>query len=306
MNIYIIDPSYIKDEAWAPLLQYLKVKKAISFVSKNDLPKSLLDKVSPFLVMTYHGDDIKDFAERCVFWLRSHLRKHIKLITDDYEDPQSLPREIRIRYNTYSALTNLMERDDENCLLLMTLDTGINGHGVIVEPHHYDESLYVKDLPTHIVSYCLNLLHKETGNEQYSKQSSFVLFDPLFRNTFRYSRQANEWLFYTWTNNNFVEYKFVVYVKRGIANLAPAFFPVEKLESGRIRFTSVLNDLGEEKYRRDADTCREIIEENDRFREEQASMYSGDSSDDARELTRLFWQECGEAGSNCESWPGWD
>ena len=23
------------------------------------------------------------------------------------------------------------------------------------------------------------------------------------------------------------------------------------------------------------------------------------------EMNRDFWKECGEAGSNCESWPGW-
>ena len=24
------------------------------------------------------------------------------------------------------------------------------------------------------------------------------------------------------------------------------------------------------------------------------------------EMNKEFWRECGSAGSNCESWPGWD
>ena len=34
--------------------------------------------------------------------------------------------------------------------------------------------------------------------------------------------------------------------------------------------------------------------------------YRSDSQREIDEMNRDFWKECGDAGSNCESWPGWD
>ena len=33
------------------------------------------------------------------------------------------------------------------------------------------------------------------------------------------------------------------------------------------------------------------------------TMY--DYNDEVDKLNSAFWRECGECGSNCESWPGW-
>ncbi len=46
MNVYFVNPTYVKPEGWKPLLAYLKVKAAYSFIPKEYLPVSLLKLLS--------------------------------------------------------------------------------------------------------------------------------------------------------------------------------------------------------------------------------------------------------------------
>ena len=44
-----------------------------------------------------------------------------------------------------------------------------------------------------------------------------------------------------------------------------------------------------------------------KYQEEKNWRDSRDNwQNEVDELNRAFWRECGEGGSNCESWPGWD
>ena len=51
-------------------------------------------------------------------------------------------------------------------------------------------------------------------------------------------------------------------------------------------------------------------EEAEKEYEEEQRKYNYDDGkswqDEVDELNSAFWRECGEGGSNCESWPGWD
>ena len=155
MNVYFVNPTYVKPEGWAPLLAYLKVKAAYSFIPKEELPNSLYSIVKPYLKASYSNQDIKKFSDNCAYWLRAHFEKHIRLITDDYENVDDVPEEERKKYSSQSALNNLRNLDEDNCLILLYMES------------HFDEegTIYVdRKLCTHIAQYCLNILHKKYGH----------------------------------------------------------------------------------------------------------------------------------------------
>ena len=50
MNVYFIDPTYVKSEGWKPLLTFLKVKVAYSFIPKEELPENLISIINPYSI----------------------------------------------------------------------------------------------------------------------------------------------------------------------------------------------------------------------------------------------------------------
>ena len=93
MNIYFIDPTYVKSEGWQPLLTFLKVKAVYSFIPKEELPESLILFINPYLKSAYSNQDLKTFSDNCAYWLRAHFEKHIHLLSEDYNDIGNIPRE---------------------------------------------------------------------------------------------------------------------------------------------------------------------------------------------------------------------
>lgn len=67
MNVYFIDPTYVKSEGWNPLLTFLKVKSAYSFIPKEELPESLISIISPYLKAAYSNQDLKSFSDNCAY-----------------------------------------------------------------------------------------------------------------------------------------------------------------------------------------------------------------------------------------------
>ena len=294
MNVYFVNPTYVKPEGWAPLLAYLKVKAAYSFIPKEELPNSLYSIVKPYLKASYSNQDIKKFSDNCAYWLRAHFEKHIRLITDDYENVDDVPEEERKKYSSQSALNNLRNLDEDNCLILLYMES------------HFDEegTIYVdRKLCTHIAQYCLNILHKKYGHNQYQNQSSFLAFDEFFTEEYRFAPRHQEWNRYRLTLANGGSINFMVDVNKGIQNSAPIDFPSIEVDGHR-RFTPLRTEEGDKNLK----TLVKNAEEAERkYREENSwreTMY--DHNDDVDELNRAFWRECGEGGSNCESWPGWD
>ncbi len=304
MNVYFVNPTYVKPEGWAPLLAYLKVKAAYSFIPKEELPDSLYSIIKPYLKASYSNQDMKKFSDNCAFWLRAHFEKHIRLITNDYEDVHDLPKEEAKKYSSFSAFNNINNLDDDNCLILMKLKSSFNEEGVITAPEYNVFDLLDHNLPTHITRYCLNILHKKYDHNQYQCQSAFLIFDEFFNSVYRFRPRYQDWGHYNLTLRNGASVSFMKEVYRGVKNNAPNEFPIIDVE-GKKRFTLLRTVEGEEKFQqliKDAEEAEKKYQEENRWRE-----YDGRSwQDDVDEMNRAFWRECGEGGSNCESWPGWD
>ncbi|MBR0265277.1 MAG: hypothetical protein IJQ60_15515 [Prevotella sp.] len=303
MNVYFVNPTYVKPEGWKPLLDYLKVKAAYSFIPQDELPTSLYSIIRPYLKASYSNQDMKKFSDNCVYWLRAHFEKHIRLITSDFEDVNSISKEERQKYSSQSALNNIRFLDEDNCLILLKLESSYNEEGIIKEPKFCVSGLQDSNLPTHITRYCLNILHKKYGHNQYQNQSSFIVFNEFFTSVYRFVPRYQEWNRYMLTTANGRSVGFMVNVNRGIKDLAPNDFPLVEVE-GKQRFSLLRTDEGDEKLRK---LIKEAEEAEKRYQEENSWRDSGDSwQDEVDEMNRTFWRECGEGGSNCESWPGWD
>lgn len=305
MNVYFINPTYVKPEGWKPLLTYLKVKAAYSFIPKEELPDSLYSIIKPYLKASYSGQDIKKYSDSCAYWLRAHFEKHIRLILDDYDNVDDIPKEDRIKYSSQSALNNLIYLDESNCLILLDLKSGFDEKGIIKAPKFYVGGLQDSNLPTHITRYCLNILHKKHGHNQYHNQSAFIAFDEFFAKAFMFDKKYREWESYQLSFTSGRRANFMISVNQGVKKLAPNDFPPIE-EDGHRRFTPLITEEGDVKLK---NLIKDAEEAEKEYEEEQRKYNYDDGKswqDEVDELNSAFWRECGEGGSNCESWPGWD
>ena len=302
MNVYFIDPTYVKPEAWKPLLTYLKVKAAWSFMPKNELPESLFSIIKPYLKSSYSNQDLTKFTSNCVYWLKGHFEKHIDLIPNDYIRYKDIPREELENMSSLSAIDNIRRLDDSNCLILMKLNSSIDSIGDI---NTSGSSFF--ELPTKISIRCLSILHKMHGHSKYQYQSAFITFDEYFSSTYLFIPWYRRWTRYYLRNKNRIRLDFMNYVLRGVKDNSPEDFPIIDVD-GRKLLSRIRNQDGDLKYKAFHKIAYETKDEYLREIEEQRrhEAEADDWSREVDEMNRAFWRECGESGSNCESWPGWD
>lgn len=309
MNVYFIDPTYIKPEGWEPLLKYLKVKEVYSLIPKTRLPVSLCSIVENHIKAIYPNQEIKKCANYCAYWLRAYFETHIHLFKSDYPDTKSVPKEEIRKYSSRSPYNNL-RFDTGNCLILLELESTYDDKGAILAPKctvtdiaagllGYSDQI---NIPTHIASYCLNILHKRHQHKLYQMQSAFVLFDKYFVKTYRYNHNLREWESYSVILKD-KPYYFTRIIKDRIYKISPDDFPI--IDAGEKKhYTNIISEDGVSDYTRFIETAKEQAET---YKEYSRDDDDGESwEDDIAEMVKDFWKECGAAASNCESWSGWD
>lgn len=300
MNVYFVDPTNIKPKAWSPFLKYLKVKRVYSFMSKQEMDARIYEVIEPMLEKCYNGQELKSFADNCAFWLRGHFEKHIRLVTEDYESFEDLPKEEYKNYSSSSPFNNIRNLDDANCLVLLNLHTSYNYEGAITEPECRFDFLQDSNLPTHITRYCLNILHKKYNHTLYQRQSSFVLFNEYFTTVYTFSMRYRSWYTYTLRSTSGANVGFMNSVLQGVKNIAPNDFPIIE-EDGKRRLTKMCSEEAYVKWQELVIKANEVAEEYEREQERKESMRAAgeDWRHEVAEMNRAFWEECGEG-------PGWD
>lgn len=289
------------------------MKAAYSFIPSDKLPPSLLEIIKPYLKASYSNQNYKMFCNNCAYWLREHLEKKIRLITEDYVDVHSIPEEERKKYSSQSALNNIRNLDEENCLILLELTYVYSETGKFLAPVCYAPVCLSEprwgseyNIPTHVATYCLNILHKKYAHNQYTKQTAFVCFDKCFGKAFRFIPKYGEWDDYELKTKNGDYINFISVLYRGIKDTAPDLFPLVEKE-GRKIFTPLRTEEGDKVYKQFRKYNDDVFEKYQKSKEweERNVMMDMDYQREIDDLNRDFWRECGEAGSNCESWPGW-
>lgn len=293
MNVYFIDPTYVKFEAWQPLFSYLKIKRVYSFLSKEDLGDKLYDTIYPYLWAIYEKQDLNKFADNCAFWLRAHFEEKIHLYNGETED---VPQAEKMHYSTNSTLNNLKYQDEENCLILLKLKSSFNFEGDILPPENVVDSLRESNLPTHIVKYCLNILHKKYEHNRYASQSSFTIFDEYLSRVYKYIPRRREWTEYLLTTTTGKKVNFIRTIRKNVCDKAPGDFPLI-IKEGKKKMSPLITLEGSKEF--------EIFIENAKSAYE-AYLESKNAEWEVEDMNRTFWEECGESGSNLDCWPGWD
>lgn len=306
MNVYFIDPTYVKPEGWEPLLKYLKVKEVYSLIPQRQLPVSLCSIVENHLKAIYPHQKINERAKYCTYWLKAYFEKHIHLINSDFPDYKNAPKEEFRKYSSQSPYNNL-RLDTENCLILLELESKYDVDGTILAPECWvdaPESLCGEiNVPTHIAAYCLNILHKKHKHKLYQVQSAFIIIDKYFANTFRYNHNLREWKTYSVLLKD-KSHSFTHIINCHIHNIAPDLFPV--INTGNKKcYSIIINEDGINGHKK---FIKEAEEHANAYYEAINSDYDDgeDWQTEVAEMVRDFWKECGSAASNCESWPGWD
>lgn len=317
MNVYFIDPKYVCTNSWDPLLKYLKVDVVLSFIPKSQLAVELISMIEPCLKCSYSGENVRVFANNCVYWLREYFEKNIRLISEDYPNVKTMPAEERKKYSSRSPHNNILGFDKRNCLILLELDDNCDEEGRILAPTCFKNGLDIGDvpwfanIPTHIASYCLNILSKKYQHNLYVCQSAFIIFDKYFSRTYRYLhktrrgydiREVREWNRCMLTFKNGKKVDFFNTVNHGVHVISPDNFPIVEVD-GKKMYTRLITDIGYSNYLSFLDYAKEIAEE---YKERLWYESEEDWQKEVEEMNREFWRECGEAGANCESWPGWD
>lgn len=248
----------------------LKVGAVLSFIPKSELAAELISIIEPCLVYSYNGVNLKRFTNNCVYWLREYFEKNIRLITDDYTDIKGLPVEERKKYSSQSPHNNLLNFDTKNCLILLELNSQYDETGCIVAPESCMHDWDVANLPTHIASYCLNILHKKYHHNLYQSQSAFVIFDKYFSRTYRYVHkvrrgysisEVREWnqCILTFKSKGDKRIDFMKTINQAMHKLSTDNFPLIEV-NGKKSYTRLITDKGYDCYQQFLDEAKEMAE----------------------------------------------
>ncbi len=304
MNVYFIDPSYVKPEAWKPMLEYLKVKYVYSFIPREQLSPILYSLVKHSITGMYSNQNIENFSNICVYWLRAYFETNIRLVNTDYPDLKLLTNDVLMKYGSQSPYNNIRHLDSINCLILLNLTSDYGEDGSILPPVCCINEFQDRNLPSHIASYCLNILRKKYKHNLYTIQTAFVLFDKYFKRTYRYVHKTYNWDRYTICFKDKKKFELTSAITRAVHKASPDAFPPICKDEKRF-FSPIITEDGQNEYRIFIEKAKKAAEYYSSWNDD--GSWQGESwQEELADMVRGFWQECGEAGSNCESWPGWE
>ena len=152
--MFFIDPSYVKDEVWAFLLNSLNIKRGFSLLPKEQLPDCLTRLMGREL-LTFKATDFRlekffghDMGDECTFWLKAELLQRIYISREDIANNSDKPQ----RKSTDDIRSSIMESlSSSNLVVFLCLNEFSQGYsGAYYAPH--DVSRYVGALPED----CLN------------------------------------------------------------------------------------------------------------------------------------------------------
>ena len=93
-------------------------------------------------------------------------------------------------------------------------------------------------------------------------------------------------------------------ITRAVHKASPDAFPPICKDEKRF-FSPIITEDGQNEYRIFIEKAKKAAEYYSSWNDD--GSWQGESwQEELADMVRGFWQECGEAGSNCESWPGWE
>lgn len=241
MNVYFVNHKYINSSYFLYLLRVLKVKKVYNFFEREQLPPEIQSDISPLLYNSFDGKHNHVSADKCAFWIKDCIEKNVRLISSVHGNSKPSQEELK-RFSQTSAIQNLMNLNDDNCLILANLESDIDGYGYIRAPYCFIEE--GGNLINHIIQYSLNILRKNYGHDEYANQVAFISFSEFFSESYRFKRNDGEWFSYCWPNKDYTKTLFFIqYVKHQLNKQFQEMFPIV-IEDGKRKYTNLLSEEG--------------------------------------------------------------
>lgn len=243
MNIYFIDPTYILDEAWSPLFNYLKIKSVWRFIQEAELSASIIESSKNIVKGMYTGQDMVSFVKNCSYWLAGHIAKHMPINSDETDEVTNKGNIYQNARPSSSALYNINHLDENNCLILISLTTDYDEEGTISKPHNYNYALKPSNVPTNIAKSSLSILNYRCGHDLYRERCAFVMFDKYMSKSYYYSK----WWYILSFDKNGDTMLFTKIIKNNMHKIAPKSFPLISSGNGK-SLSSIITNRGEEEY----------------------------------------------------------
>lgn len=297
MNVFFMDYRYVSKDAWKYIVQVLKIKKTFCFFESSICPLNISNAI-------YKGEntEIIAFGDYIVLNLADEIAPHLRKPDGSIS---RIDKNLYLQSNSATPRHNLRLTEDPNVLVL-----GKVFHG------GFEESYSGVDIGIYIAFHLFDLLNNQIGENSYSNRISFLLFDYITMT--EYELFINRCDVYTWSRLlNSIETKdgvkkklmtFHKMISKRLYEQFPEVFPILQI-NGKKAYSSFINRESKD-YKKARQEWEEYCDELERGRvEEEKRQWRkeyGNSQREIDEMNRDFWKECGDAGSNCESWPGWD
>ena len=321
MNIYFMDYRYIKPENWKYIVSVLKVTKVFCFCESNVLPRKFFSNTSISFMHLKPGVSKGDFSENIVYALFNVIGKKV-----GYKGRPIAEENISLYNDSKSdkPLHNLLNTEDHNALILGEIYQHYNKHSTFEDyDSDYLEKRFEQGYITYdcvglnIIKHFLNLLRKKLGTDVFRQRICFVLIDLINGKDYLKSqkRELGEnksrlvWsriFFRDSGKNGLIRISILDQLYKKYPDVFPLIEKDGKKQYTPFWDTEQINEIRKKWRKYCEEREKEEEEEAEKEREWQRMQQDArDWAEEVRQMNRDFWNECGEAGSNCESWPGW-
>lgn len=229
MNIYFIDPRYIRPEDTPYLLEVLNIKRVYSYIPKVSLSPIMTSSIPKEIKATYCSNPSKQntFLTSATISICNNILPLKK--ENSYSVHQDLDKGSESKVDT--PYKNLTLKDDFNAIIFATCETGIGDSGYIYKPwFNFDKSSpnydQKKEIATEMCKYCLNILRKKLGTDKYSERICFIKFDEFLTRSFYF--KEGKWNGFTLIKNGKKDYRFISHVSQMLSWEFPNAFPVKE------------------------------------------------------------------------------
>lgn len=309
MNIIFMDPEYVRHDAWRYIVSVLKIRKVICFIDSKEFPLGTFGTAE-----VQFRNQTPESRKDIVYGLANQMKRRILSPDGDFLGHEDLDLYKESHWN--KPKTNIRETNDSNILILGNIYTKFRGPSIFEEtitcadddyifiPNPEDDYTEDRDVALNMILYLFKILFKQLGTDKYKERICCYMMDFVAQRDFYMGEACWKRV---WDKKN----HFIKFINSLLLKQYPNIFPIID-NNGKKCYTSIFNkDVLDQARQEWIDYCKECREEErieeerfNREREEMQSSYDWDA--EVREINREFWNECGEAGSNCESWPGWD
>ena len=306
MNIFFMDYRYVRHDAWRYIVSVLKIKKVYCFSESDQFPYGTFGTAD-----VNFRNQSPDSRKDIVYSIANQMKRGVTASNGEFVGHEDLDLYKESHWN--KPKTNVKETNDPNILILGAVYSQFRGSSFfehlvyltdedyIVMPNKEDDYYEARDVAINMVLYLHKILKKQLGTDKYEKRLCFYMIDPIKARDYYMCKGF-------WREVRERKYNYIGFINTELSKQYPNIFPVTEL-NGKRYYSSIYDiDIIKEAHRKWVKDCEEFIEEERKEWERERAEADNNAYDwdkYVRELNREFWNECGEAGSNCESGPGW-